>query len=179
MAVIGCGCGKENVPDRKTEVVKDGVHHRYGLPCYEEHGSKRLGVLRHGAAVPEPAPAKTGGREVLPDLVRLLQERSDFGQRKYGVRLHTENGRDAYIDSLQELLDLFVYLHQAQMERQADLERLGLLSQNLKRRLKDQRALVGHAMLAGSTADLARRAARLDEVEFITKLLALVGEGEG
>jgi glutathione S-transferase len=72
-------------------------------------------------ATPQPPPAMQGGREVLPDLVALLRSRSDFGFKKYQVRLHTENGRDAYIDALQELLDLFVYLHQAQMER-AQLE---------------------------------------------------------
>jgi len=76
-----------------------------------------------GAAVPQPPPATTGrSRVVLDDLVVLLRERAEFGQRKYGVRLETFNGRDAHLDALQELLDLFVYLHQAQMERAA-LER--------------------------------------------------------
>ena len=73
------------------------------------------------AARPEPAP-RAGRSVVLDDLVAVLRSRSDFGLRKYGTRLETWNGRDAHLDALQELADLFVYLHQAEMER-ADLER--------------------------------------------------------
>ncbi|MBK8467949.1 MAG: hypothetical protein IPL32_19215 [Chloracidobacterium sp.] len=72
------------------------------------------------AATPEPAPAR-GRAVVLDDLVAQLRERSAFGLRKYGTVLETWNGRDAGVDAVQELLDLFVYLHQAAMER-ADLE---------------------------------------------------------
>jgi hypothetical protein len=72
------------------------------------------------AATPEPAP-RPGRKVVLDDLVAVLRERSDFGLRKYGTRLETWNGRDAHLDALQELADLFVYQHQAAMER-ADLE---------------------------------------------------------
>ena len=72
------------------------------------------------AATPEPAPRR-GRAVVLDDLVAVLKERSDFGLRKYGTRLETWNGRDAHLDALQELADLFVYQHQAAMER-ADLE---------------------------------------------------------
>lgn len=75
------------------------------------------------AATPEPSPARSAeSRNVLDDLVLMLRERSDFGLRKYGTRLTTHNSRDPHVDALQELLDLFVYLHQAQMER-ADAER--------------------------------------------------------
>lgn len=71
------------------------------------------------AATPQDPP-RSGRRVVLDDLVELLRQRSEFGQRKYGTKLETHNGRDAYLDALQELLDLFVYIHQAQMEN-ADL----------------------------------------------------------
>ena len=67
------------------------------------------------AATPQPPPTP-GGRVVLDDLITLLRARSEFGERKYGTRLTTHNGRDAYLDALQEVLDLVVYLHQAQME---------------------------------------------------------------
>lgn len=78
------------------------------------------------ATTPQPSPLP-GGRPVVPDLVELLVARRAFGERKYGVELHTHNGRDAYLDALQELLDLFVYLHQAQLEAaelRAENERL-------------------------------------------------------
>lgn len=73
-----------------------------------------------GAAAVQVAP-RAGRANVLEDLVVMLRERSDFGLRKYGTRLETFNGRDAHLDALQELLDLFVYLHQGRMER-AELE---------------------------------------------------------
>lgn len=72
------------------------------------------------ASTPQPAP-RPGGRSVTDDLVTFLLARREAGTRKYGTELLTGNGRDAHLDALQELLDLFVYLHQAQMER-ADLE---------------------------------------------------------
>lgn len=119
--LIGCGCGRFAVPDRKASVAIDGVVHRYGLPCYREGESKQLGALPVvGAATPEPPP-RPGRGNVLDDLVAVLRERSDFGLRKYGTRLESWNGRAAHLDALQELGDLFVYLHQAEMER-ADLE---------------------------------------------------------
>lgn len=52
MAVISCGCGDEQVPDRKTPKIVKGVVHRYGKPCYEEHGRKTVGVLRAQALAP-------------------------------------------------------------------------------------------------------------------------------
>ena len=89
------------------------------------------------AAAPEPAP-RPGQAVVLDDLVLQLRARSDFGERKYGTRLETWNGREATLDALQELLDLFVYLHQARMER-ADLEALVV---TLRRRVADLEAMV-------------------------------------
>jgi hypothetical protein len=59
------------------------------------------------AATPQPPP-RSGRRVVLDDLVELLRQRSEFGERKYGTKLETHNGRDPYLDALQELLDLFV-----------------------------------------------------------------------
>ena len=49
-------------------------------------------------------------------LADLLEERRNFGLKKYGQELHTHNGRDAIEDARQELGDLVVYLTQASME---------------------------------------------------------------
>lgn len=119
---IGCGCGRQLLPTRDATWEHQGVVHRHGLPCYRKGESKQLGALPVvGAATPEPPP-RPGRAVVLDDLVAALRERSSFGERKYGTKLQTFNGRDAHLDALQELLDLFVYLHQAEMER-AELER--------------------------------------------------------
>jgi hypothetical protein len=53
----------------------------------------------------------------------LLEERRRVGVARYGIELHTHNGRDAIQDARDELGDLIVYLEQARMEgrkREAD-----------------------------------------------------------
>jgi hypothetical protein len=90
------------------------------VSALEDAPAAAFGEATVRAATPEPPPHR-GRAVVLDDLVAVLRERSDFGLRKYGTRLETWNGRDAHLDALQELLDLFAYMHQAAMER-ADLE---------------------------------------------------------
>lgn len=113
-SVRGCGCGKWHVPDGLAAmvVVDEGqeIEHRYSKTCRPIAG----------ATTPQPAPIGDG-TVVLDDLVALLRSRSEFGKRKYGTVLRAFNGRDPYLDALQELLDLFVYLNQAQMEK-AEIE---------------------------------------------------------
>ena len=66
----------------------------------------------------QPQPVKTPKSEaVVPDLVQLIHDRSTFGKQRYGVELYTFNGRDAYVDLLQELLDALQYQHQIVMEQ--------------------------------------------------------------
>jgi hypothetical protein len=45
-----------------------------------------------------------------------LAARIDFGERKYGSRLMTYNGRDVLVDIDQEMLDGIQYSHQGTME---------------------------------------------------------------
>lgn len=47
-----------------------------------------------------------------------LQDRLDFGMRKYGTGLQPHNGRDALWDAYEEALDLCCYLRQAIYERE-------------------------------------------------------------
>jgi hypothetical protein len=49
-------------------------------------------------------------------LWRMLQARREMGRAKYGCELQTYNGRNAWTDCLQELLDAAVYITQARME---------------------------------------------------------------
>jgi hypothetical protein len=41
-----------------------------------------------------------------------LEARSQAGEKKYGTRLKTNNGRNAMVDAYQEVLDLACYLRQ-------------------------------------------------------------------
>lgn len=50
------------------------------------------------------------------ELKKRLAARIDFGERKYGSRLMTYNGREVLVDAEQELLDGIQYTHQGVME---------------------------------------------------------------
>ena len=43
-------------------------------------------------------------------LIQLMNDRNDFGIKKYGVPLKVNNGRSFIVDSLQENLDILPYL---------------------------------------------------------------------
>lgn len=63
------------------------------------------------------APVKNEGPEVWALVQEDMQERNEFGKRKYGTALQPDNGRDALKDAYEEALDLTVYLRQAIYER--------------------------------------------------------------
>jgi hypothetical protein len=69
-------------------------------------------------------PMPTPGRQnVTPIARRMFFEILDAQERKgiatYGTTLQTFNGRDALLDGMQEAVDLFQYLVQAKLERNA------------------------------------------------------------
>jgi hypothetical protein len=47
---------------------------------------------------------------------KALIERAEFGLKKYGTYLRVENGRDARVDELQEILDAIMYDEQQNMQ---------------------------------------------------------------
>lgn len=63
-------------------------------------------------------------KEQAPDFVSVIRERDRIGRQKYKTPLQPFNGRDPLVDTFQELLDALVYLTQAIMEVEVDLERL-------------------------------------------------------
>ncbi len=65
----------------------------------------------------EPAP-KPGQKDVTAEVIKDLQERSATGEKKYGTRLQTFNGRKALVDLYQELLDACQYIKQELLERE-------------------------------------------------------------
>lgn len=52
----------------------------------------------------------------LPEVAKDHESRIAFGEKKYGQRLKIDNGRDAIMDSYQELLDFLSYAMQAHLE---------------------------------------------------------------
>jgi hypothetical protein len=93
-------------------------------------------VCHHRAATPEPPPTGDGA-VVLDALLKKIDEcgmghahlfplqarvradlvaRAEFGLKKYGTRLRTNNGRNAITDLYQEVLDAIMYSMQARME---------------------------------------------------------------
>ena len=69
------------------------------------------------ASIKQP-PSTPGDIEVLPFVLRALEDRRDVGVIKHGHALGTNNGRDATMDALQEALDLVMYLGQKYLEEQ-------------------------------------------------------------
>lgn len=67
---------------------------------------------------PLPTPGKINVQEALRN---ALIEREEYGRRKYGTPLETDNGRDALTDAWEEALDLVTYLTQMRLERGDDL----------------------------------------------------------
>lgn len=81
---------------------------------YEKLKSRRV---RLEAAMPQPPP--TSGHEAVADYVLAdIQARIEAGERKYGTKLMTHNGRDPLWDAYQEAIDLVFYLRQAILERE-------------------------------------------------------------
>jgi hypothetical protein len=70
----------------------------------------------------QPAPDHVAGGESMHDVaVRAIEARRDFGLAKYGTPLQANNGRDALVDALEEILDAAAYLCQAVIERDGKL----------------------------------------------------------
>lgn len=64
----------------------------------------------------QPLP-QSGGLPVQDALILAIRERREYGIRKYGRPLETNNGRDALTDAWEEALDLLTYLTQVRLER--------------------------------------------------------------
>ena len=63
---------------------------------------------------PMPRPGRVPVQRVLQ---ACIAERAEYGRRKYGTVLETDNGRDALTDAWEEALDLVTYLTQMRLER--------------------------------------------------------------
>ena len=71
------------------------------------------------------------------DYVRKkLKERYEFGKQKYGVSLHTDNGRDSQRDLEEEMLDAIYYLI-SNLYSKKDISNFKLLLQTLNDMVKN------------------------------------------
>lgn len=148
----------------------------------------------NGQGIATPLQAPVGGQENVPNaLIRMLrenrealgapwadmaiqfvEERSNFGRRKYGQELHTFDGRSPHLDALQELVDLMQYLHKAELEHASLVaENAGLRAkagamererdasrENFMKAMRERDAAVAHAEGAEARALKAERMAR-------------------
>jgi hypothetical protein len=72
----------------------------------------------------QPKPETTVTSQSVTEAVMLdLHERREYGRRKYGTELMTNNGRDALLEIYQELLDATMYTKQLLMERDAHAQK--------------------------------------------------------
>lgn len=73
------------------------------------------------------AQLKPDSAEDCATLIALLEERRLLGLKRYGTPLQLFNGRDAFLDTMQELLDASAYIQQCVTElcykREATIER--------------------------------------------------------
>ena len=73
--------------------------------------------MKNDATVPQKMPVDRNGEIILDKVIQDLKGRSVKGEKKYGMKLRTGNGRNALLDAYQEALDLTMYLAQAIMEQ--------------------------------------------------------------
>ncbi len=114
------------------------------------HSAESGGFTPGAGTDSQPMPRQDGGEPVTPaartTFLAMLDQRERKGIETYGRSLHTQNGRDAVQDGLEELIDAWQYLVQVRMERaaleralaeaRAEVERLREREATLLRHLK-------------------------------------------
>jgi hypothetical protein len=71
-----------------------------------------------GLSTKEPEPVKNNYPAVWDLVIKDIQDRDQFGQKKYNTRLQPFNGRNVLRDLYQELLDSVVYVRQLIFEQE-------------------------------------------------------------
>lgn len=69
----------------------------------------------------QPPPIKNEKQEIWPLVIKDMEERHEFGKKKYGTGLQPFNGRNSLLDVYEECLDLLVYFRQ-KLEEQKEIE---------------------------------------------------------
>lgn len=84
-----------------------------------------------------------------------LQERLEFGTRKYGQPLQAFNGRNAAQDAYEETLDQAVYLKQMLVEQQAKVDAINKATRDLVEFVQDTAEKI-NAVMAGIAQGMAQ-----------------------
>lgn len=111
-----------------------------GMVCVQDFLIERLGTY-----------VGTGLQENTEATIRALEERKEYGIRKYGRPLEAGNGRDALLDAWEEALDLYCYLTQMELERDSEeaterMSRNQLFAAKILYDLTDQRLKRGDVL---------------------------------
>lgn len=97
--------------------------HDVDIPC----ASAGCGMQK--LTQPPPTPGKL---DVTTFVIKALEQRREYGIKKYGTSLQTWNGRDPLADAMEEDLDRMQYLAQARIERAELLEKVARLEEEVK-----------------------------------------------
>lgn len=73
----------------------------------------------------EPTPIQNNNPAIWDLVLQDIQDRDEFGQKKYGTRLQPFNGRNVLTDLYQELLDAVVYIRQLIYEQETNAHGAG------------------------------------------------------
>lgn len=68
--------------------------------------------IEKNRAVENQVKPKGTGVVVLDLVIKDLEDRAEVGEKRYGEKLKTFNGRSALTDAYQEAIDLVMYLRQ-------------------------------------------------------------------
>jgi hypothetical protein len=120
------------------------------------------------------------GGEWVDMTIGFIRARRELGRARYGQELLTFNGRDPELDALQELIDLFKYLHQGQLER----SRLAAENAGLRAKVahledlaaaarRDADAMLSRSRWAESSLELTATEAKKREAEFLARVAEL------
>lgn len=92
------------------------ITHWMSLPTLPSVECYSIAVDNQPVPLQEPV-----GVDIGELVISDLRERIEYGRGKYGVSLHSHDGRDTLVDAFQEALDLVLYLRKAIVERDNDM----------------------------------------------------------
>ncbi len=102
--------------DVVNEVKKDLVAIRAGKDVKGDAYLNIIALAAHLRITLDDEPEQSIDK-AMSAVERDLDERAEFGFKKYGTRLQTKNGRDPLRDAYEECCDLMLYFKQCLLEK--------------------------------------------------------------
>ena len=103
--------------ERIQEVLDEGREERGYLIQGEDVDHVKPRPERADRPGDQPLPTTHAGVYIQDLVIADIEERRQVGIRRYGTALQALNGRDAFRDSYEEVLDLLLYMRQVREER--------------------------------------------------------------